>query len=158
MVSVMHLAFFTFLYTFFLLLQDSLKTSDKRYQTTFVIKSIRRDTKVNTGLLGVVTIPIPHVIVVRTVGPTRHRYPLDKAICLENHILHLQLGLVTMDFFLQEAEEDRDGWVDGSSLGLLWHSNALSSLRSVHVEIPQFLHLPPQNIKDHNTIEVTSSR
>ena len=31
----------------------------------------------------------------------------------------------------------------------------LSSLRSVHVEIPQILHLPPQNIKTHNTIEMT---
>jgi len=115
----MHPAFFTFLYTFFLLLQDSLKTSDKRYKTTFVIESTRRDTKVTTGLLGVITIPIPHVIVVRTVGPIRHHYPFDEAICLENHILHLELGLVTTDFFLQVEKEGRDYRVVGTELGLL---------------------------------------
>jgi len=120
---VMHPAFFTFLYTFFLLLQDSLKTSDKRYKTTFVIESTRKDTKVTTGLLGVITIPIPHIIVVRTVGPIRHRYPFDEAICLENHILHLQLGLVTTDFFLQVEKEGRDYRVSGTELGLLWCSN-----------------------------------
>jgi len=120
---VMHLAFFTFLYTFFLLLQDSLKTSNKRYKTTFVIESTRKDTKVTTGLLGVITIPIPHVIVVRTVGPIHHHYPFDKAICLENHILHLQLGLVTTDFFLQVEKEGRDYQVSGMELGLLWRSN-----------------------------------
>jgi len=118
----MHPAFFTFLYTFFLLLQDSLKTSDKRYKTTFVIESTRRDTKVTKGLLGVITIPIPHVIVVRTAGPIRHRYPFNKAICLENHILHLQLGLVTTDFFLPVKKEGRDYRVGGTELGLLWRS------------------------------------
>ena len=119
----MHLAFFTFLYTFFLLLQDSLKTSDKRYKTTFVIESTRRDTKVTTGLLGVIIIPIPYVIIVRTVGPIRHRYPFDEAICLENHILHLQLGFVTTDFFLPVKKEGRDYRVGGTELGLLWYNN-----------------------------------
>jgi len=46
LMGVMHPAFFTFPFTFFLLLQDSLKTSDKRYKTTFVIRSIRSGTKV----------------------------------------------------------------------------------------------------------------
>ena len=119
----MHPAFFTLLYTFFLLLQNSLRTSDKRYKTTFVIEGTQRDTKVTTGLLGVITIPIPHVIIVRTVGPIRHRYPFDEAICLENHILHLQLGLVTTDFFLPVKKEGRDYWVGGMELGLLWHNN-----------------------------------
>ena len=46
----MHPAFFTFLFTFFLLLQDSLKTFDKRYKTTFVIEGTLSSTKVTIGL------------------------------------------------------------------------------------------------------------
>ena len=115
----MHPAFFTFLYTFFLLLQDSLKTSDKRYKTTFVIESTRRDTKVTTGLLGVIVIPIPHVVVIRTVGPILHRHPLHKTIRSKNQIFHLQFGVVTTNLPLQVHEEGRDYWVGGLELSLL---------------------------------------
>ena len=80
--------------------------------------------RLQTGLLGIVTIPISYLVVVRTAGPIRHHYPLEEAICLENHILHLQLDTMMMDFFLQVVEEGRDYWVGGSSLGHLWHSDA----------------------------------
>jgi len=98
--GIMHPAFFTFLYTFFLLLQDSFKTSDKRYKTTFVIESTRSDTKVTKGLLGVVPIPIQHVVIVRTHGPIVHRHPLHHTICLKDQILHLQSGAVTKNLVL----------------------------------------------------------
>jgi len=86
--------------------------------------------RLQKGLLSVITIPIPHVIVVRTVGPICHHYPFDEAICLENHILHLQLGLVTTDF-LQEEKEGRDYRVGGMELGLLWHSNERRDGRTI---------------------------
>jgi len=101
--GVMHPAFFTFLYTFFLLLQNPLKTSDKRYKTTFVIESTRSSTKVTnrtSGLLGVVPIPIQHVIIVRTHGPIVHRHPLHHSIRSKDQILHLQSGAVTMNLVL----------------------------------------------------------
>jgi len=42
---------------------------------------------------------------------------------MENHILHLQLGLVMTDF-LPVKEEGRDHQVNGLSPCRLWHSNA----------------------------------
>ena len=115
-IAVMHPAFFTFLYTFFLLLQDSLKTSDKRDKTTFVIEGTRRDTKVTKrtiGLLGIIPIPIQHVVVIRTHGPILHRHPLYQTICLKDQILHLQSGAVTTNLVLPVMEEGRDYRVGG---------------------------------------------
>jgi len=109
----MHPAFFSVLYTFFLLLQDSLKTTNKRYKTTFVIESTRSDTKVTKGLLGVVSIPIQDVVVIRTHGPILHHHPLDHTIRSKDQILHLQSGTVTKNLFLTVMEEGRDYRVGG---------------------------------------------
>ena len=97
------------------------QTRDKR--GPLLIESIQSDTKATTGLLGIVIIPVQHVVVIRTHGPICHRYPLDKMIRLENHVFHLQLGAVTTNLFLQVKKEGRDYWVGGSRLCRLWHSN-----------------------------------
>jgi len=99
----MHPAFFTFLFTFFLLLQDSLKTSDKRDKTTFVIEGTQRDTKVTKqtiGLLGVVPIPIQYIVIVGTHGPILHHHPLNHTIRSKDQILHFQSGAVTKNLVL----------------------------------------------------------
>jgi len=113
---VMHPAFFTFLYTFFLLHQDSRKTSDKRQETAFDYGKYSKRYKGyyrTSGLLIVVPIPIQHVVVVRTHGPILHRHPLDQTIRSKDQVLHLQSGAVTLNLFLAVMEEGRDYRVGG---------------------------------------------
>jgi len=123
----MHPAFFTLLYTFFLLLQDSRKTSDKRQETAFCYwKYTKRYRKANSGLsrlLGVIVIPIQHVVVVRAHGPILHRHPLNQTIRLKDQVPHFQSGAVATNLFLQVTEEDRGHRVDGLKLCRLWHNN-----------------------------------
>ena len=101
-VSVMHLAFFTFLPPLLsssrrqVIPSNVLRRSLRR--TPLIDYKVQIGTKVYTGLLGVVSIPIPNVVAILAHELALVKrfllelQPLDEPMSLKDPILHLDLG------------------------------------------------------------------
>ena len=74
------------------------------------------------GLVVIISIPIPHVVVVLSHRPLLHLRPFVKAIRAKDLPHHLYPGFATTPFHSKGLHESRDDRVGELSISRLWNS------------------------------------